>query len=125
MVGTGTIGEPLIGLLCRFRKEFGIDDVTFHKRTPIARERAKVEALVRGGEARRRFRRNRADFEALGHKPAFTHDEALARAAVVIDCTPAGNANKERLYKNVDGPRVHRSGFRVRLWQDVRTGDQR
>ena len=105
VVGTGTIGEPLIGLLCRFRKEFGIDEVTFHKRTPIARERAKVEALVRRGAKLVVDSDVRADFEALGHKPAFTHDEALARASVVIDCTPAGNANKERLYKKVDGPR--------------------
>ena len=80
VVGTGTIGEPLIGLLCRFRKEFGIDEVTFHKRTPIARERAKVEALVRRGAKLVVDSDVRADFEALGHKPAFTHDEALARA---------------------------------------------
>ena len=25
VVGTGTIGEPLLGLLCTFRKELGID----------------------------------------------------------------------------------------------------
>jgi hypothetical protein len=30
VVGTGTIGEPLIGLLASFRKELGIDEVTFH-----------------------------------------------------------------------------------------------
>jgi glyceraldehyde-3-phosphate dehydrogenase (NAD(P)) len=105
VVGTGTIGEPLIGLLCRFRNEFGIDDITFHKRTPIAREKAKVEALVRRGAKLVVDADVRADFEALGHKPAFNHDEAMARAMVVIDCTPAGNANKERLYRNVDGPR--------------------
>ena len=28
VVGTGTIGEPLIGILSNFREEFGIDEVT-------------------------------------------------------------------------------------------------
>ena len=30
VVGTGTIGEPLIGLLADHREHFGIDEVTFH-----------------------------------------------------------------------------------------------
>jgi glyceraldehyde-3-phosphate dehydrogenase/erythrose-4-phosphate dehydrogenase len=105
VVGTGTIGEPLIGLLCRFQKEFGIDEVTFHKRTPIAREKAKVEALIRRGAKLAVDADVRADFEALGHRPVYNNDEAMARATVVIDCTPAGNANKERIYQHVDGPR--------------------
>ena len=42
VVGTGTIGEPLIGLLADNRDHFGIDEVTFHKRTPLVTERAKV-----------------------------------------------------------------------------------
>ena len=49
IVGTGTIGEPLIGLFSAFKKEFGIDEVTFHKRTPLVDERAKVNAMVRKG----------------------------------------------------------------------------
>jgi glyceraldehyde-3-phosphate dehydrogenase (NAD(P)) len=40
VVGTGTIGEPLIGLLTDDREAFGIDEVTFHKRTPLIDERA-------------------------------------------------------------------------------------
>ena len=35
VVGTGTIGEPLIGLLCDFKDELGVDEVTFHKNTPF------------------------------------------------------------------------------------------
>jgi len=35
VVGTGTIGEPLIGLLADDAEAFGIDEVTFHKRTPL------------------------------------------------------------------------------------------
>ena len=31
VIGTGTIGEPLIGLLCDFKKQLGIDQVTFEQ----------------------------------------------------------------------------------------------
>ena len=34
VVGTGTIGEPLIGLLAEHQKQLGLDDVLFFKRTP-------------------------------------------------------------------------------------------
>ncbi|MDH3193591.1 MAG: hypothetical protein OEM40_04635, partial [Acidimicrobiia bacterium] len=49
VVGTGTIGEPLIGLLANFKESFGIDEVTFHKRTPMIEERPKVADLERRG----------------------------------------------------------------------------
>jgi len=49
VVGTGTIGEPLIGLLATFRKELGIDEVSFHKRTPLQTDRSKVLALQEKG----------------------------------------------------------------------------
>jgi glyceraldehyde-3-phosphate dehydrogenase/erythrose-4-phosphate dehydrogenase len=105
VVGTGTIGEPLIGLLCRFQNEFGIDEVTFHKRTPIAREKAKVEALVRRGAALCVDADVKADFVALGHAPKYDNAEALERATVVIDCTPAGNVNKAKTYNQLKGPK--------------------
>ena len=50
VVGTGTIGEPLIGLLADHRERFGIDEVTFHKRTPLVTEKAKVADLERLAE---------------------------------------------------------------------------
>jgi glyceraldehyde-3-phosphate dehydrogenase (NAD(P)) len=37
-------------------------------------------------------------FTAMGMKPKFEALEAIDRAAVVIDCTPAGNENKEKVY---------------------------
>ena len=46
VVGTGTIGEPLIGLLCDFKKELGIDEVTFHKNTPLTTDKSKVMSLI-------------------------------------------------------------------------------
>ena len=35
IVGTGTIGLPLIGLFTRHKKAFDINEVTFHKNTPL------------------------------------------------------------------------------------------
>ena len=46
VVGTGTIGEPLIGLFCHFKEQLGIQEVTFHKRTPLLTDRSKVKALM-------------------------------------------------------------------------------
>lgn len=104
VVGTGTIGEPLIGLLADFRKEFGIDEVTFHKRTPLQYEVAKVNSLIGRGAALCVSADVRQDFEELGHSVSYDAVEALERATVVIDCTPAGNANKAEHYDNISGP---------------------
>ena len=49
IVGTGTIGEPLIGLFTDFKHYLGIDEVTFHKRTPLANDRAKINHLMSRG----------------------------------------------------------------------------
>ena len=49
VVGTGTIGEPLIGLLTEVKDDLGIDDVYFYKRTPLKDEIAKVDGLCRRG----------------------------------------------------------------------------
>ena len=52
VVGTGTIGEPLIGLLCDFKEQLGIDEVTFHKNTPLTTDRSKVKDLIERRGAR-------------------------------------------------------------------------
>ena len=36
---------------------------------------------------------------------SYESSEALERATVVIDCTPAGNQMKEKYYRHLDGPR--------------------
>jgi len=103
VVGTGTIGEPLIGLLADHRKEFGLDEVSFQKRTPLSHERAKVESLIRRGASLAVEADTRAEFERIGHRPAYESREAIERASVVIDCTPAGNRNR-KIYEEVKGP---------------------
>jgi len=104
VVGTGTIGEPLIGLLADDKEAFGIDEITFHKRTPILEERGKISDLERRGAVLATNLERKADFEELGHKPQFGATEAIDRATVVIDCTPAGLANKENHYVDAQGP---------------------
>jgi len=103
IVGTGTIGEPLIGLFTDFRDRMGIDEVTFHKRTPLVSDRAKLEHLMGRGARLAVNEDVRKDFEDLGHTVSFEAQEALERATVIIDCTPAGNANKEKFYQHLDG----------------------
>jgi glyceraldehyde-3-phosphate dehydrogenase (NAD(P)) len=104
VVGTGTIGEPLIGLLADNKDHFGIDEVTFHKRTPLLTERAKVSDLERRGAVLAVDEDRRAIFEELGHVPKYEAREAIERASVVIDCTPVGNKMKHEFYNHADGP---------------------
>jgi glyceraldehyde-3-phosphate dehydrogenase/erythrose-4-phosphate dehydrogenase len=105
IVGTGTIGEPLIGLFTDFHHRLGIDEVTFHKRTPMKTERAKVNHLMARGAHLATDDDKVTDFEALGHKVSFTAAEALGRATIVVDCTPAGNENKSQTYNRLKGPK--------------------
>lgn len=104
VVGTGTIGEPLIGLLADNKEHFGIDEVTFHKRTPLVAEKAKVEDLVRRGAVLSVDDDRKTTFEDLGHSPKYETIDALQQATVVIDCTPVGNQMKDDFYSKVDGP---------------------
>lgn len=104
VVGTGTIGEPLIGLFTDNAQAWEIDEVTFHKRTPKETDRAMVEHLI-GRNARLVVdEQARPDFERLGHRVSMTTEEALARATVVVDCTPAGNQNKAKYYDTISEP---------------------
>ena len=104
IVGTGTIGEPLIGLFTDFGKHLGVDEVTFHKRTPMTTERAKVNHLLQRGARLAVDPDKRTDFETLGNVVSYEAQEALERATVVIDCTPAGNENK-KVYEKLSGPK--------------------
>ncbi|MDX1468795.1 MAG: hypothetical protein R3258_05600 [Acidimicrobiia bacterium] len=104
VVGTGTIGEPLIGLLADNRTHFGIDEVTFHKRTPLVAEKAKVSDLERRGAVLAVDEDRTRDFEDLGLAPKYETLEAIERATVVIDCTPVGNQMKSDYYESASGP---------------------
>ena len=101
VVGTGTIGEPLIGLLTDYKTQLGIDEITFHKNTPLTSDRSKVFDLQKRG-ARLAVNEDRfQDFKDLGMDPDFETEEAIKRSVVVIDCTPkgVGHKNKEQYYQ--------------------------
>ncbi|MDQ3281866.1 MAG: hypothetical protein M3Q69_10695 [Acidobacteriota bacterium] len=105
VVGTGTIGEPLVGLYTDFREKWGIDEVTFHKRTPNKNDRATVEHLINRGAKLVVDEAAREEFAHLGHRVSYTTEEAIERATVVVDCTPAGNENKQKYYERIKGPK--------------------
>jgi len=99
IIGTGTIGEPLIGLLADYSKKLKIKSVFFHKRTPLADEVAKVNSMIRKGAKLVVDEDCVEAFEELGHEPTLRFKAALDLADVVIDCTPSGNENKEKFYQ--------------------------
>jgi glyceraldehyde-3-phosphate dehydrogenase type II len=102
VIGTGTIGEPLIGLLSSLKSKLGIEDVLFHKRTPLVEECAKVNSLISKG-AKLVVDDNRVEeFKALGHEPYSTFNHGLYESDVIIDCTPVGNKNKDTHYLGLD-----------------------
>ena len=49
IVGTGTIGEPLIGILCEQKSNLGIDEITFHKHSPLTSDIPKIKNLIKKG----------------------------------------------------------------------------
>src|SRR5262245_59509879 len=91
IVGTGTIGEPLIGILSTFREQFVIDEVTFHKRTPLLTDRSKVLVSCSKGARLAVDKERWQKFADMGMTPALEAEEAIERANVIIDCTPVGN----------------------------------
>lgn len=101
VVGTGTIGEPLIGLLCDAKEDLEIDEITFYKHSPILTDRPKIKGLINRGANLAVSEEKKEEFLDLGVEPVYEAEEAIKRASVVIDCTPKGTglANKEKYYK--------------------------
>ncbi len=71
VVGTGTIGEPLIGLLLNTRQALEIDEITFHKNIPRLKDRAKIRSLMRRGGKLAVDRAKMSEFEKLGMQPTW------------------------------------------------------
>lgn len=102
IIGTGTIGEPLITLFARLRGQLGVDEVYFHKHTPLLSDKAKVVELIKlGAKLCVTSRKKAKEFEAIGLYPKCMINEALNKATVVVDCTPSGVGvnNKEQFYE--------------------------
>jgi len=90
VVGTGTIGLPLIGLLTRHKDKFGIDDVLFNKNTPLKHDSAQIKQMIRLGAKLVTDSDKFDDFSKLGIDPVCTKEQAINEATVVVDCTPGG-----------------------------------
>jgi glyceraldehyde-3-phosphate dehydrogenase (NAD(P)) len=97
IIGTGTIGEPLIGLFLNLREQLELDEVTFHKNRPLLSDRAKVKNLIRRGAKLVVAAEKMSDFEKLGMQPAYEVQQAMDQATVIIDCTPDGVANQHKV----------------------------
>ena len=100
VIGTGTIGEPLIGLLCDYKNQLGIDEISFNKNRALRSDRSKVLGLLKRG-AHLAVNENKVDdFKNLGMEPKLESKDAISKATAVIDCTPSGigQKNKELFY---------------------------
>jgi glyceraldehyde-3-phosphate dehydrogenase (NAD(P)) len=102
VVGTGTIGEPLVGLLAQHKRELGLEEVTFYKHSPKPEHRPMVQALQRKGARMAVADEKRKEFEAAGFRPEVGQQEALQRAKVIIDCTPGEENFRDTVYKPLD-----------------------
>jgi glyceraldehyde-3-phosphate dehydrogenase/erythrose-4-phosphate dehydrogenase len=97
IIGTGTIGEPLIGLFLNLREQLELDEITFHKNRPLLGDRAKVKNLIRRGAKLVVAAEKMSDFEKLGMQPTYEVQQAMDQATVIIDCTPDGVANQHKI----------------------------
>ena len=88
----------------------GIEEVTFHKRTPLLSDRTKVINLIKRGARLCTDSGAARGFQDLGMEPTYETREAIQRAAVVIDCTPSGvgTSNKTEFYEKYE---VNTLGF--------------
>ena len=102
VIGTGTIGEPLIGLLADHKDSLGLDNVIFFKRTPLSDERGKVESLIRKGAKIVSTGDALSEFHQLGFNETSDVEQAYADSDVIIDCTPSGNDNWDNVYSSLD-----------------------
>lgn len=100
VIGTGTIGEPLIGLLAGHKDQLGIKNVYFTKKNANISGVPKIKSLVEKTAHFVCHEESTKAFEILGIKPEGTFFDALAESAVIIDCTKKGTGldNKEKFY---------------------------
>lgn len=133
VVGTGTIGEPLIGLLTECREPLGIGRVTFSKNRPTPDDVEKIRMMVQHGaglcvppevaDEKTGVRRPGSEaFTAAGYpEPVMLTPTAVDRADVIVDCTPEGKglAHRTEWY----APRVARDpSFRGAIAQGSEFG---
>ena len=125
IVGTGTIGEPLIGLFTDFRRQDGHRRGDIPQAHPAGVDRAKLNHLMARGAELAVDTGQRTTFEALGHTVSY---EAKRRSsAPPWSSTARRRATRTRSSLLAPhGPTgFHRPGQRVRLRQALRPRRQR
>lgn len=95
VVGTGTIGRPVAGLMEKAAEELGISGLAVHKNSPQEETVGTVQRIIGRGRVQLVTEEDTVDaFKQWGLVPKMIRPEALAWADVVVDCTPYGNAHK-------------------------------
>jgi glyceraldehyde-3-phosphate dehydrogenase (NAD(P)) len=99
VVGTGTIGEPLTGLLSdkNISKDLGIDELIFYKHSPRLTDRPMMKGLLSKGAQMATQREKFEAFRELGIEPTYTFEEALAKSKVIADCSSEGMGVRNKL----------------------------
>ncbi len=110
IVGTGTIGEPILYLFLETQKDLGLETVSFHKKRPLPEDTPKIKKLMARGARLVVDRDQYGKFIALGTIPYSIHEAALESADIVIDCTPNGNELKYEHYLKLSG-KYPKKGF--------------
>lgn len=103
VVGTGTIGEPLTGLLANLKKEIGIDNLIFYKHTPRLTDRPMMRGLLKKGSVMCAQKEKFDQYREMGLEPSMTFEEAIDEAKVIVDCSIEGIGvrNKHKYYEKV------------------------
>lgn len=107
IVGTGTIGKPLIRLFLQERGELAIEEIIFHKNEPEKKCRGMLEYFHSLGAKLAVYPEKMDEFKKLlaprGFQPDYTFVEAIERADIIIDCTDKGIARKlkEKYYQHL------------------------
>lgn len=113
VVGTGTIGQPLIKLFLTVKKALGIDEVIFHKHLPLLKDRGFIVDFMREGAKLAVPQESWESFLKLLEdkhlEPDYTFTQALNRADIIVDCTDKGIARefKKKYYEKT----VRKLGF--------------
>lgn len=91
IVGTGTIGKPLIRLFLRVRKELDFEEIIYLKNSPNLKSRGMMEYFHSEGARLAVYANKMSDFLKLlaprGFEPDYTLEYAMERADLIIDCT--------------------------------------
>src|SRR3989344_3163337 len=107
IVGTGTIGKPLIRLFLRMREVLDFEEIIYHKNTPNLKSRGMLEYFHHEGARLAVYAEKMDEFVKLltprGFKPDYTFEFAMERADLIIDCAEKNVAMplKEKYYRRL------------------------